>query len=73
MSEHPLDVWAKGNGRKVKWLLQQLDVSAAALGLWRHGRRCPSPPLMMKINQLTEGAVSPLDCIQYYCDNRRAK
>lgn len=53
-------IWQKKNDLSDVEIAKELGVHPSSLSHYRAGRRCPSPPIALKIEQLSGGVV-PFD------------
>ena len=52
------------NGIKKVWFASELGISGQQLNGYVHGHRTPNIMLILKIQALTDGKVSPVDWVQ---------
>lgn len=70
---HPLIRWAFANDLPVKALSEGLGVSRVAIHHWDAGRFRPSGRVLSEIIKLTDGAVSPDACHDYWLSKQKEK
>lgn len=71
--KHPVQLWARGRGMLLKELAGKLGVSSTAIHYWRVGKNCPSPKVLLRIEEVTDGEVTGMQCVNYFMEKSDGK